>query len=329
MAPSFDITPKKTVPKKSEVQKRSVPATPAAKPAYVRPVVREQTPSVRPQKRRGIVPLRERRRVRRKRMASFIGFGLLCLVVLVGVVLWQAPLRVTNISASGAHESELPDFVRTKLVGTVYGVLPRNSIFFIPRDELRMAILDAYPDIEAVSIAPSGLTTLSVSAIGRASSFWWCGSDRSLLAACYDADTSGKIFKEASIPTTASTTASSTSISFPVGAPFVVYGAYQGGTETSPVGGMLGNASKLPNMFRLVKSLKALGANIVSVQLRGDEADLYTATGTRITYVLGREQEALTLAATAFPDLDVSGTTLLYIDLRFTSKVYFKKRGTP
>ena len=81
-------------------------------------------------------------------------------------------------------------------------------------------------------------------------------------------------------------------------------------------------------MLRFVKTLKSLGANITSVEIRGDEADLYTTYGTRITYVLGREQQAASLAATAFPSLTLSNSSLLYVDLRFDSKVFFKKRDS-
>ncbi len=334
MAPSFDITPKKPAPRKQAVRDTAPrPAVRAPRPGYVRPVMRTQSePPPRQQARKGGMPLKARRRARRKRLVLLIFILILILAAVADIVLWQSPLRITSVTASGAHQSDMPEFVRGKLSGTVYGIIPRDSIFFIPREELRTAILEAFPDIEAVSLAPSGLTTLTVSSIGRASSFWWCGTDHAVQnVTCYDADTSGKIFREATLQqATASTTASSTApVSDTGNTPFAVYGAYQGGSETSPVGGVLGNASKLPDMFRFVKSLKELGANVISAQIRDDEADLYTASGTRITYVLGHEQEALTLAATAFPDLDVSGNSLLYIDLRFSSKIYYKKRNSP
>jgi hypothetical protein len=75
--------------------------------------------------------------------------------------------------------------------------------------------------------------------------------------------------------------------------------------------------------------MRTLGADIVSIDIRGDEADLYTRAGTRITYVLGREQQAAGLAASAFPTLKLNDGSLLYVDLRFDSKVFFKKKGAP
>ena len=92
------------------------------------------------------------------------------------------------------------------------------------------------------------------------------------------------------------------------------------------LGASVTGAKYIPELLRFAKTLKSLGAIVTSVQLRGDEADLYTVYGTRITYVLGREQQAATLAATAFPSLTLSNNSLLYVDLRFDSKIFFKKR---
>lgn len=338
MAPSFDINPskatvRKTVAKKVSTQKapeRFEPVRSAPRPAYVRPVHR-QTAAREQVRRAGVLPLKARRRAARKRLFLTGCIGLLVLAGIAIIILWQSPLRVTEVSAKGIHEHDIPDFVRSQLQGTVYGVIPKNSIFFLPREELRTGILAAYPDIEAVSLSPTGLTGLNVTSIARARSFWWCGTEYiPKPSKCYDTDATGRIFKEVTLAVeNASSTATSTvEVSAPESPPFVMYGAYQGGSEISPVGGTLNGSSYLPDLLRFIKSIKELGANVTSARIREDEADLYTASGTRITYVLGHEHEALTLAATSFPSLDVSGTSLLYIDLRFSSKIYYKKKSS-
>ena len=70
--------------------------------------------------------------------------------------------------------------------------------------------------------------------------------------------------------------------------------------------------------------MKSLNVPIVSLVLRGDEADLYPQSGTRITYVLGQEQAAAQLAKAAFPSLDLNDGSVQYVDLRFDGKVYYK-----
>jgi len=71
-----------------------------------------------------------------------------------------------------------------------------------------------------------------------------------------------------------------------------------------------------------------LNVSITTIDLRGDEADLYTPQHTRITYVLGKETVAAQLAHSAFPTMSVNDGSLEYVDLRFDGKVYFKKIGS-
>jgi hypothetical protein len=96
----------------------------------------------------------------------------LCIVGCI-VVLWQPFLRVNSVVVEGPGSDVLPEFVQTKLMGTRYGVIPRNSIFFIPTADLRSEILNTYPNIEAVSLSASGLTSLSLTTLGRATAFWF------------------------------------------------------------------------------------------------------------------------------------------------------------
>ncbi|MBU2330176.1 hypothetical protein KKG57_01780, partial [Patescibacteria group bacterium] len=70
-------------------------------------------------------------------------------------------------------------------------------------------------------------------------------------------------------------------------------------------------------------------ANVTSLAIRNDEADLYTTAGTRITYVLGQEQEAVITAASIFSQLNLNDGSVEYVDLRFAGKGYFKRRQVP
>jgi len=73
--------------------------------------------------------------------------------------------------------------------------------------------------------------------------------------------------------------------------------------------------------------LAGLTGLVHAVTLRGDEVDLHTEGGTRITYVIGDEGEAAILAATSFPTLNVNDGSIEYVDLRFRNKVYLKRVG--
>lgn len=337
MAKSWDIQPSKSGAARATGQKKTeayaeprkkvvrlAPEPARERPRLeARPVRRTEARGARPsQGTRGVVSLKERRKSRRKNVFISIVVILVLLCIVITGVLWQPFLRVQTVHTSGPHADELSQFVQEKLVGTQHLIFPKNSIFFIPTDEIRADILAHYPDIEAVSLSASGLTSLTVASTGRATAFWWCGTAyMPIRGTCFETDTSGKIFN----PIDASTTQASTT-------PFILFGTYDGAlSPNSPLGGTLAGNHFIPDMLRFVKTIKGLGAPVTSAQIRGDEADIYTTTGTRITYVLGREEQAASLAATAFPTLDVQGSSLLYIDLRFASKIYFKKKdaGVP
>lgn len=340
MAKSWDIQPSKPTGARATGQKRTetyaAPRRKVVRPAErsepvkvvrpqleARPVRRNEARGQRTQQgSRGVVSLKERRKSRRKNVLIFILSILALLCIGITVVLWQPFLRVQTIQTAGPHADELPQFVQGKLVGTRHFIFPKNSIFFVPTDEIRADILATYPDIEAVSLSASGLTSLAVTSTGRATAFWWCGTAyMPIHATCFETDTSGKIFN----PIDASSTQASTS-------PFILFGTYDDAlSPNSPLGGTIAGSHFIPDMLRFVKTIKGFGAPVTSAHIRGDEADIYTTAGTRITYVLGREEQAASLAATSFPTLDVQGSSLLYIDLRFASKIYFKKKdvGVP
>jgi len=159
-----------------------------------------------------------------------------------------------------------------------------------------------------------GLNTLVISVIPRAEAFVWCGtSPETADGACYEANAEGLIFAALS-PETASTTAA-----------LRVYAPLEGEEGDSPIRAHVGYASRVPEALRFVKAMQSLGADVVSLSIRGDEADLRTASGTRITYVLGKEEMAAGIAASAFPQLDVNDGSLMYVDLRFEGKAHFKR----
>ncbi len=265
------------------------------------------------------VPLGRRRRNRRKRLLLLAGAALLILLALIEIILWQSWLRVQTVQATGASADAVQTFVKHDLEGARFFVLPKNSIFFIPEKDLRAHVLAAFPQLEAVSISPSGLTTLAVSSTERASIVWWCGTaPDSPVQPCYQADAGGLIFAQV---TPEESQASSTML--------YVYAPLTQALGTTPIGNSILGPARMAPMIQFVKAMRTLGADVVAVAIRGDEADLYTRAKTRITYVLGREQQAAGLATSAFPSLNLNDGSLLYIDLRFDSKVFFKKKEAP
>ncbi len=241
-------------------------------------------------------------------------------VLIVGVLFymcWMPSLRISHIQAEGPGNEEVTQVVTAALAGTHFFILPRNSLFLIPESDIRKRILEARPDIVAVSLHPNGLEGLRVVAVERTTAFLWCGpSVEAQTESCFAADSEGLVFA----PYTGAVPAASSTLLLKVYAPLA-------NESPDPIRAHVGNTAAIPNALRLAKALRTLNANIASLALRGDEADFYTVGGTRITYVIGREEASAALAASVFPTLSLNNGSVEYVDLRFESKVYLRRTG--
>jgi len=106
--------------------------------------------------------------------------------------------------------------------------------------------------------------------------------------------------------------------------PFLVYTPLAGGSET--IGSTLPNADKLPAALDFARQLGTFGSPVSSVVFRDDEVDDILESGTRITYVLGNEQNAFTALVSARGYLKLADGSLEYVDLRFAGETYFKRK---
>lgn len=240
-----------------------------------------------------------------------IGVGFVVILILVIYIAWLPALRVNAVRVQGLHDVEVEQVVHTTLTGTHGFVLPRNSIFFIPEQDIRANVFAAHPDIESLSISADGFTALNIATTGRTEVFTWCGASHATpLSPCFSITADGLVFAE----------------SANVGESVLrVFAPLADRAEPPYPGAYVMYAERIPETIRFIKALQTLGAGITTVAYRGDEADLYTRGGTRITYVLGREELAAGIAASVFPQLSLNDGSIQYVDLRFSGKAYFKR----
>lgn len=258
-----------------------------------------------------------RRRVRRRRIA----FALLILLVLAagGVVyeLHQPALRISHVEIFGADQS-LADYAYAAMRGSYLGIIPTDSTFFFPAGSIRSAILAAHPDIAAVSIFRNGFTGLSIQPSERVAIADWCGLSPTPPGGahgsdeyCYVFDASGFVFAAASSSTVPIN-------SFSLYSPLV-------SNAPEPLGATLANADQLPATFDFARQLGTFGSNVTRIVIRDDEVDQILASGTRVTYILGDEQNAYTALSSARDTVDLADGSVEYVDLRFDGKMYVKK----
>lgn len=275
--------------------------------------------------------LAARRRKHRRRV--LFALGILCLLLFGAIIygLQQSSVRISRIEVFGADAS-LAMIAREAMQGNYFGIIPRDSTFFLPASRIRADLITAHPDIAAVSIFRNGLTSLSIKVDNRVPIARWCGSTPdgttrfnlksefprlNLVADCYLFDASGFIY-------------ATTSATQPVN-PFIVYESLilSDGNQTSPntpIGSTLSDADKLPAAFDFARQLGTLGSPVVSIVLHEEEVDDYLTSGTRVTYVLGNEQNAFTALVSARANLNLADGSLEYVDLRFGGKIYLKKK---
>lgn len=283
-------------------------------------------------------PLRAKRKEKQKLLWILLAALFTVLFSVVIYVLWLPAFRVQAVDAEGPDPEGIAVVAKETLEGNQYLVLPRDSIFFIPERDIRARVLKAHPSVQAVSISATGLNSLHIKALTRISSFTWCGESVTMPAdTCYEADAEGLVFAPQAVREATSTdlVATTTIVAAKKAAPsaesqLLVYGPLEYDSSengASMIRAHVTYASALPGALKFVKAMRGLGADIGSVTLRGDEIDLHTKAGTRITYVIGKEGEAAILAATSFPGLKLNDGSIEYVDLRFQNKIYVKRTG--
>lgn len=238
--------------------------------------------------------------------------------------LWQDPVRISHVAVYGADQS-LASIAMAAMRGSYLGVIPRDSVFFVPDESIRAGIVAAHQDIATISIFRNGLDSISIKVSYRVPIARWCGATppevgiaTSSVAGgsggdCYFFDANGFIYMKPDTRTLVNA--------------FVIYEPLaQDVSTTSPIGALLPHADLFPATFDFARKLATLGAPVSAVVFSGDEVNEYLTSGTRITYVLGNEQDAYTALMSARNGMNFSNGSIDYADLRFPGKVYIKKK---
>ena len=118
--------------------------------------------------------LRERRKRGRRTTLVVFCVLLLILLVLADWGLWQPQVRIAQITVVGADPA-LASYATSAMQGSYYGLIPRDSTFFLPERAIRAAILAEHPDLAALSLRRDGFTELTINTNERVPIGRWCG----------------------------------------------------------------------------------------------------------------------------------------------------------
>lgn len=266
--------------------------------------------------------LAKRRRSKRRRI--IFAFSILLLMAGGGVLygLQQGVVRISHIKVFGASQS-FAAIARAAMQGDYFGIIPRDSTFFFPAAHIRADIIAAHPDVAAVSLFRNGLSGLSIRVDDRVPVSRWCGVMPSAtttpldMAKCYVFDASGFIY--------ATTSTAQPVNSFAVYEPVIAPGE-SSITPENPIGATLQNANELPATFDFARQLATFGSPVSLIVIHDGEVDMYLASGTRITYMLGNEDSVFAELVSARANFNLADGSILYLDFRFNGKIYLKKK---
>jgi len=234
--------------------------------------------------------------------------------------------RVTVIGASASFAAYATDAMR----GSYFGLIPRDSVFFYPASSIRSAILAAHPEVAAVSVARDGFDGVTVQVDNRMPVGRWCGpAPDPMPPECYVFDASGFIYATTSVPAwlpaALAGTSSPAASSDVADHSFVLFEALA--SSTASVDATLPTAAGLPAVFDFARKLDSFGSPATVISIHDGEADDYLASGTLVKYVLGQEQDAYAALSSAQAQFNLANGSVEYVDLRFSGKIYLKKRG--
>ncbi|MBP9711437.1 MAG: hypothetical protein KBD55_00155 [Candidatus Pacebacteria bacterium] len=283
--------------------------------------------------------LRELKKQRRKNLRNkiilysvFFAIGLICLTLIARI----PSLRIENINISGNKVIEV-ESVRSRVAQDISGyyfwLFPKNNFLLYPENTVLANLTTEFRRIKDVSFEMDGHKTLNINFSEREGKYLWCGNEiseeinQTLIAkadanGCYFMDDNGYIFDRAPY--------------FSGNVYFKFYGGLGGDGET-PEG-----LSFMPLQWKDILDFKnaiskmELKPSILYAKDDGD-IELYLASNLtppnaqkilfRSDSDLNKIAENLETALSTEPlanDFRNNFNNLLYIDLRFGNKVYYK-----
>ena len=271
---------------------------------------------------------KRRRNVLRNKI---IIFTFLVLVILIGLSFlsrWEK-FKIKNIEVVGnkvIDAKDIENVAREELSGNYFWLFPKTDFLIYPKDTIKKELVDKFKRFKSVSLKLTDAKTLQVSVTEREGKYLWCGdtlpvSNNTNDLKCFFLDSTGYIFDQAPY--------------FSGNIYFKFYGTVD--DINNPIG-----TSFLPSNFENIIYFKQ---SLDDMQLKpslfyledGGDGDIYLVSKNiltedpKIIFKLDSDFEKivenLQVAINADPlmtELKNKYDSLLYIDLRFGNKVYYK-----
>ena len=281
----------------------------------------------------------ELKKKRRKSSIKNILFFLLGFLVLFTSLVFLSRLNAVNINNVEIAGNQIIDtnaikeIVEQQISGKYLWVFPKTNIFFYPENSIKNALQEKFKRLENINLSIKNNHTLYISLAERKAAYTWCGlapldSGTAINeTTCYFIDENGYIFDQAPY--------------FSGQVYFKFYGSPDSATsETNNFdpSGFYFSQQHFQQLISFKNILVGFGLNPVALYLTNDgNVEIFLANansstaGPQIIFKLNDDYqnvaENLEAALTNEPlqsEFKNKYSSLLYIDLRFGNKVYYK-----
>lgn len=272
--------------------------------------------------------LRNKRSVKRRRLAILLSVLFLTIVGGLITVAHYPQLQLVNVVVSGnkiVDGEEIVTEVQKSLAGNYYYVIPHRNAFFYPKGRIIADLMTEFPRFKNVTVYRVNVTTLLVTVTEVRGRALWCGIDTTapdMSAPCYFTDEAGKIVAPA---------------------PYYsgnVYPRFFGGVllpnDVNALGKTFTTEIQFQNLLKFSDQVTRLGLPVEAIVVgrSGENSfliDLGGGATAAVRFLSSDDYQTLesNLAAALTKDALISAlkkdkSNLLYFDLRFTNKVYYK-----
>lgn len=274
---------------------------------------------------------KRRKKIFLKKLYYVLGASLLVLVAFA-LLSRIDKINISQVEISGnkiIDTEKIQAIVDQKLTGSYFKIFPRTNIFFYPKQDIVSGLASDLKRLKNINLSIRENKILQVSVEERKGLYVWCGASPETVIAdetkssCYFLDDSGFIFDQAPY--------------FSGDIYFRFYGAID---DMQNPAGQYFSQNDFSRLVSLKEMLEELDIRPVALQEVGDgDVKIYLANestspmGPEIMFKMSADfkklVENLQSALATDPlktDFKKKYASLLYIDLRFGNKVYFKFR---
>ncbi len=272
---------------------------------------------------------RKRQRVFRNKMLLF-GFGILIILFGLSFASRISNINISEVNISGTKivdAESIKSIVKKDLEGHYFWLFPKTNFLIYPKEKIKRDLASNFKRLKSISLELNDIKTLNVKVVEHEGKYLWCGDvlpevNNNSDQKCYFLDFDGYIFDEA---------------------PYFsgeVYFKFYGLTDLND-----GNPSGiffLPELFNKLISLKEtlvkIGVKPVALSvLDNGDVEIFLSSvdssmmGPKIIFKstadfnkIAENLQAVITSKDFVSDFKNKYASLLYIDLRFGNKVYYK-----